>query len=365
METRHMLTLGDFERGERIRLAAAAEQAALTLLSVKTREEASRWLSANEASALLLGTQDSSPSELAIEARAEARHARMPILALADDLSDLSFADAFSWGADDVVGLGRLRPLASRLRVLAHSEPQPSAEHRGIAVIAETDRNRRVLLGRVLRNANYHIKFAVSLDDTRQFAEDPEVSLVVLDAELDPNPQETITRCRATNQRANWVITCPPKELRRVRESLAELPRVCAADAFTPPENVLFLSNELSSSGFETRRQSPRILYGTTVAFRAKGHHEDDYGFTYNISETGVFIRTTAPPDQDTVWLELCPPRSGSRVRLVGEVAWRRRFGPSDHATVPPGFGVRIVDGAKSDIQEWRAGYQSLGQLVL
>ena len=365
METRHLLTLGDFEQSDCARLSAAAEQAALTLLTVKTREEASRWLSIHEASTLLLGTQDSGPSELAIEARAEARHARMPILALAEDVSDLSFADAFSWGADDVVGLGRVRPLVSRLRVLSRSDPQPSTENRGVALIAESDRNRRVLLGRVLRNAHYSVKFAVSLEDTQRFAADPDVSLVVFDAALDPSPKETIARAQAENQRANWVVTCPPKELRRVRESLAELSKVCAADAFTPPENVLFLSNELSSSGFETRRQSARILYGTTVGFRAAGHHEDDYGFTYNISETGMFIRTTAPPDQDTVWLELCPPRSGSRVRLVGEVAWRRRFGHSDHATVPPGFGVRIVDGAKSDIQAWRDGYQSMGQLVL
>ncbi len=363
MTARHMLALGRFPEEERGRIAAAAEQAALTLHMAETREEASRFLDHHGACALVLETGDTAQSEVAIEARAQAQHARTPILALTGDIGDLSFEEAFSWGADDVVDHRKLRGLISRLRMIAQSKLAPIGENRGGAIVAEQDRNRRVLLGRVLRNAGYDVQFAVTIEDAKRFIND-DVSLVILDAGLDSDPRATIEAASTGEKAVTWIVTCPPKQLKDIRQRLAELERVCATDGYAPPENVLFLSNELESAGLQTRRRSPRILYGTTVGFRDAGQAEDDHGFTYNISEAGLFVRTTAPPSGSTVWLELCPPRSNARVRLEGEVAWRRPFGPSDHATVPPGFGVRIVDGTKRDLQAWQEGYEALKQIL-
>jgi hypothetical protein len=44
-------------------------------------------------------------------------------------------------------------------------------------------------------------------------------------------------------------------------------------------------------------------------------------------------------------------------VRLEGKVVWRRRFGPIESATVPPGFGLQITDGTKGDMARYEAGY--------
>ena len=135
--------------------------------------------------------------------------------------------------------------------------------------------------------------------------------------------------------------------MKTVRAALDGIGGVGVIDAFAPPENVLFASNELKGGAVNNRR-SPRILYGTTVAFRGAGREKDDFGFSYNISEGGLYVRTLAPPEDDEVWIEMCPPRSERRVRLVGKVAWRRRFNHNENATVPPGFGLSIVtDGAK------------------
>jgi Tfp pilus assembly protein PilZ len=142
--------------------------------------------------------------------------------------------------------------------------------------------------------------------------------------------------------------------------------RVSVGDGFAPPENVLFLANELLAQRGVDQRASARLLYGTSVTFRAAGRDEDEIGFSYNISAGGLYVRTLAPlePNQD-VWLELWAPRSERRVRLAGTVAWRRPFGANERATVPAGFGVRITDGLAGDLDRWREGYESLSESLV
>ena len=74
------------------------------------------------------------------------------------------------------------------------------------------------------------------------------------------------------------------------------------------------------------------------------------------MSSGGIYVRTLAPPDDDETWIELRPPRSDRLVRLVAKIAWRRRFNHNENATVPPGFGAQIIDGAKADLEAWNAG---------
>jgi hypothetical protein len=107
---------------------------------------------------------------------------------------------------------------------------------------------------------------------------------------------------------------------------------IAAVDGFAAPENVLFASNELRA-GAVNNRKTPRLLYGTTVAFRGAGRERDDLGFTYNVSCGGIYVRTLAPPDDDETWIELRPPRSDRLVRLVAKIAWRRRFNHNENAT--------------------------------
>ena len=116
------------------------------------------------------------------------------------------------------------------------------------------------------------------------------------------------------------------------------------------------MANELSAKPTENKRLSPRILFGTTIRYRPEGMEEDELGFSYNVSQGGLFVRTLAPPQEDLIWLEVKPPTSPSRVRLLGEVVWRRAYGPNGHATVPPGFAIKIIDGARRDLERWQEG---------
>src|SRR5688572_13118748 len=192
MEARALLALGRFRREERAALAVAAEQAAFQLHAVDTSDEASDWLSSHDAHAALLESEHS--EVLAVEARSSARHVRLPMLALSRNVSDLAFTDAFSWGADDVLPFGELRPLLTRLRSLPREQAEAPKAGRGDALVAEADRTRRTVVARVLRNAGYSVTFAVTAEDAASFAERPDLSLAVINAELMPNLRPVVER---------------------------------------------------------------------------------------------------------------------------------------------------------------------------
>src|SRR5690606_932593 len=212
----------------------------------------------------------------------------------------------------------------------------PSAS-RGVAVIADPDRGRRLLRARVLRNAGYSVRFAVSAADTIRFSKESTTRVLVVDWDLE-DTGEIIKDCGLTQQ-INLILMCPPKKVHPVARQLDGVSNIAITDSYSPPENLLFIINELQMGATRRLRASRRLLYGTTVTFRGEGRDVDDYGFTFNISAEGMFVRTLAPPLDDSVWLELRPPRTDRKVRLEGEVSWRQPFGRTNNATSPPGFG--------------------------
>ena len=359
---RSLLAFGHFNRARRHQLSNVAQESAFELHLEEDAESASAWLTDHQPQAILIDGERSDAAQIALDARIQSSTARTPILSRVEDVTDLAFGDAFGWGGDDVVSLEPSWRLLRRLRALPREAAESPVNGRGKAVIADPDRRRRIALGRVLRNAGFTVTFAVSANDARGFAEDPEVRVVVAGSDLEGGTEELVQDAAGRSD-ALWLVPCPPRELKAWREALGEVKHATPMDGYAPPENVLFLLNELSHS-CENKRASARLLYGTAVAFRGAGRDEDDIGFSFNLSAGGLYVRTLAPPEDDLVWLELTPPRSERRVRLVGQVAWRRGVAHSETATVPPGFGVQIVDGAKTDLELWRAGYAAFAQSV-
>jgi DNA-binding response OmpR family regulator len=362
MSTARFLAVGRFSRRDAGRISEAAAEAAGTAEFVSSVEDRTSWSSRYDLSGILLDASTQGAEHVALESRAESERMTLPILAVTERVSDLRFGEAFAWGADDLVQLDQRRGLVARLRTLPR-EPLPVAEaSRGHVLIADADRARRIAIGRVLRNAGYSISFAVTALDVARILESSPVTVVLLNTELESEPKTLIEQAERAGNRAMWIVSCAPRHLRRYRAMLAGLRSAAVTDGFAPPENMLFVSNELRSAARVEHRASARLLYGTTVWFRPAGHEEDDFGFCYNVSEGGLYVRTLAPPEGELLWLELVPPRTERRVRLVGRMAWRRPFGRSDDATVPPGFGVQVVDGARVDLESWNAGYQSFLQ---
>jgi PilZ domain len=353
MPNNAVFAFGAFRRSERIDLSIVAQEAAVELRFTEQASEVAKWLEETTPRVMLLDEEVADASRVCQFARSSPERALVPIISVARSLDDLTFEEVFSWGGDDAVELNSVRPLLSRVRSLPSETPQGRRAERGVAVVADPDRVRRLVRARVLRNVGYSVQFAVCADDTLAQAALDNVQLLVVDTELEGADEVFLRR----PEKSRLVVLCPPKQMAAYAARFEGRSDVAVSDSFAPPENVLFIANELLRGGAGDKRSSRRLLYGTKVAFRGEGRETDDFGFSYNISGGGLYVRTLAPPVDDTVWIELRPPRVDRRVRLEGQVVWRRGFGPSEHATVPPGFGVRITDGTRRNMQLWLDGY--------
>ncbi len=315
---------------------------------------------------LLVSMRGGAAFETCAQVRGDTRFAGIPIVAIGEPRNALSFTELFHSGGDDIVAPGdagsfvrRLRAVVSR--VMPRESAMPGAD--GHAVIAGTNAKWQMIIARALSNAGVPTRFVTTFEEA--IAESPGAKVVVASDDFGPNgAQMAVAQARRSGSETPWVIVAPPKQMAAIGTAVAELARVAVVDAFAPPENALFVANELANPSGADNRAAPRLLFGTTVSFRAAGREEeDDVGFTYNVSANGIFVRTLAPLESgEDVWLELCAPRSSRRVRLVGKVAWRRHFGPNESATVPPGFGIQIADGLAGDLERWRDGCEVLAR---
>lgn len=91
------------------------------------------------------------------------------------------------------------------------------------------------------------------------------------------------------------------------------------------------------------RRAAPRVLVDLEVDYAS----EDNYLFAYitDISETGIFVRTTAPEQPGTrLNLRFRPGDAGPQLELEGEVIWVNPFRPGAPDNLHPGMGIRFVE---------------------
>lgn len=361
--SRTLLAFGRFSHEDQRSLAVAANEAGLELALTDSAEALMRRLAADLPRALIIDGDSREAEQVALDVRVDAARSALPIIAACRALGDLEVAEAMGWSADDVVRTSATRSLVRRLRALPH-ELSPPSSGRGRALVAEHDRRRRIAVGRTLRSAGFEIVFAATGADAVAIAARENLALVVASTELVPDQLSALAEARSEGSQAAWIASAPPRTLGELSHTLGALDRVTAMDSFSSPDSVLFVANDLLHRRAMDHRRSARHLYSAIVAFRGAGRDEDDHGFSHNVSAGGLYVRTLAAPEDEFVWLELAPPRSERRVRLVGKVAWRRVFGPGPHATVPPGFGVQIVDGARADLEAWRAGYEAFASAV-
>jgi len=359
--TRPLLVVGVSDPQVVDSYGVSAGEAGAEMVAVGSAEEAEAWLENHDPVAIALDMTSDGAEASCLGIRGIARLAYVPIIGLAPELNDLVFPEMYGWGGDDVARAAVPVDLVPRLRGLAGDPSLHPPPGKGGAVVVDSDRRRRALYARVLRNAGYDVRFAVKPEEAHAESLAEGVKLLIADAEIgDDGGVEMAKRIRADGSEVPIVIASAPKKMAAHRAAAAGLAKLAVTDGFAPPENLLFVANELGRSGATDGRASARLLYGTVVAFRMAGRETDAFGCTYNISAGGLYVRTLAPLDKgDDVWIELLPPRSDRRVRLEGKVVWRRRFGPIESATVPPGFGVQITDGAKGDIARYEAGYRA------
>jgi Tfp pilus assembly protein PilZ len=367
---RSLVLVGTF-RDEAVRCVREASASVGCTPAIVTRHEeaAGALAEVTDPIAVVVRMDAEGAAQTFAHIRGHARLAHLPILGVVAQRDDLAFTELFSWGGDDIFAVDSVPSLARRLRPLAAraaTPTEPKPRERSV-VIAGTDARWRSVMGRAIYQGGFAVRFVAGVEDLAKEAVADGVHVVVVADDLgDGFAEAALKATRAAGSTRAWIVVAPPKRMAALSASIGSLGPVSVADGFAPPENVLFLTNELLSRRGVDKRASPRVLYGSTVAFRAAGRDEDEIGFSYNVSAGGLYVRTLAPLDPgQEVWLDMWPPRSERRVRLAGTVAWRRAFGPSEWATVPAGFGVSVTDGLAGDLDRWRVGYQVFADSLL
>lgn len=358
MSARRILVLGNLKGAATAALEGAAKQTDTYLTFYSRADEGIRDLDHREWRAILVDITTPGASRFCHEARARRALFNVPLVGMTPQLTDLAFANAFRWGADDVVALGSSTPIVQRIQALPAAAPIPQAA-RGEAVVADGERARCDVLGRVLANAGYSVRYATDLVSARYYLSKPSVTLFVLNEELG-SPAALLEEAHTLRCGAKWVIAAKQRRLKGVRDALKRFKGVAVMSSHGAPENVLFALNFLEPSHAALRRAQVRALHGTMVLFRGEGEEDDECGYTYSISANGLYVRTLLPPPSGQLWLELEPAGAARRVRLLGEVAWSRTFGQSGAETAPPGFGVKLVSGLGGDLDTWVAGFNRL-----
>ncbi len=91
------------------------------------------------------------------------------------------------------------------------------------------------------------------------------------------------------------------------------------------------------------RRRAPRVLVDLEVDYAS----EENYLFAYitDISETGIFVRTTTPePPGTNLNLRFKPDDEGPSIEIEGKVIWVNPYRPGTPDNLHPGMGIRFVD---------------------
>jgi type IV pilus assembly protein PilZ len=91
------------------------------------------------------------------------------------------------------------------------------------------------------------------------------------------------------------------------------------------------------------RRAAPRVLVDLEVDYAS----EENYLFAYitDISETGIFVRTTSPEQPGTrLNLRFRAAGARSQLEIEGEVIWVNPYRPGAPDNLHPGMGIRFVE---------------------
>jgi len=346
---RRVIALGNLAGELKASLEAAVRAVGLELLLTREPARAFVELERDGALAVLVDMATLGAEQFCKRARGTERLRSVPVIGMSRHPNELGFARVFAWGADDLVPLGARMPLERRLQVLRDTPPADATGF-GQAVVAEATTQRRALVGRVLSHAGYDVKFAVDRGAVELYASQAETRLVVISAALG-DPRRLIENAARAGALPTWIVTVEARSTQRLAAQLTGLDRVAVTSTAGAPEDVLFLANELVFSKGPRRREW-RALYATPVAFRPKGGDADEYGFSYDASPSGLYVRSLLPSATEDVEVELRLPNRDERVRLQGKVARRFAFGSGAIASAPPGFSVKL-SGPEGELARW------------
>ncbi|MBI5545773.1 MAG: response regulator [Deltaproteobacteria bacterium] len=274
----------------------------------------------------------------------------LPVVMMTGADTDESVRRCFMAGADDYL----VKPLLER-HVLAkvaavrssagEAAPQPSRHKR---VLIVTERNYfGTVVSRLLQQSGFESSVATQLTQLTSAGGEGPIRLAIVDLDA-PAASEVVGRLRAE---------APPIPIVAVTSRpLSALPAQLAAlapyDLETELEHLVRRVNKvLIGSGRSDRRSAPRIPFHSVVQFRLWGEEEWRAGGSFDLSETGLYVRTLTPMQASKpVEITFSLGRAAAPLTVKGLVVWSNSFGPRTVFSYPYGMGVTFSD---FPVAEW------------
>jgi|GEM_PF-5147445 len=343
-----LLVLGTLDADWQTAITGAARRCQLEPLSAEADHVPH---SLPEVRAVVLGHSTSGSSSAAEALRQDERFERVAIFALCGQPTARDYVSALTAGIDDFLrdpadGVGLdLRFGAAR----DAGGGVPLSLRRGLAWSIGSKTGGAAARARALRRAGFR---ATALDDGAgaPWQGEPRLAVVVWETEDGARALAQVQAARDAGVLCRFVLCVPSGQVAGLAGASERVDGLRVLPDTAPPDSVVFLVNEMSESGVTNQRSSRRRVASEVVHFKGAGR--TDLGLSYNISAGGLYIRTLAPVSQGKVELSIDDAR-GRTIDLSCEVAWSRALSYDGTASVPPGFGVRILeasDGARTEL---------------
>lgn len=278
----------------------------------------------------------------------------LPLLAAVDEGDDQAVREAFRRGCDDIL-LPRVEEYSDKLRALSQTDPVNTQSRNKSILYVESSRLHRVVFSRILEAAGYQLTTVETEAEVRTHLSAQKPDLVLLDLSLlqgDPYALAEEIHKAGIPLLGLSRTSLPRSTRRRATDTGISL----FFEKSLPPEDLLFLVNDLLLSTSETRRQSQRRLWSEVIRFA-----ESRVGFSYNLSQRGIFIRTLAPPRLGAkVSIETAPTPEIPPLSALGRVVWVKPYTPRASRSYPPGFGVAFESLRGPEEQNWAQVYDSI-----
>ena len=305
--------------------------------------------------------------ELCVEVRSDLCVVDLPLIAVVPSPWDPQLDRLFMFAIDDFIAGDSYEALEPKLLALRRGNPWTNLNpESGRVIVADQDRSRRVLYGRMLRRRGLGVDFASDVDEVWRMApRSDDVRLIIAATDLPPEGAKAALdqagAAETISASTPWIICGDTEALEAIETATASTAPLRLFNNAEPPGGLLFLVNELLSPPPANVRKSPRVLYGGPATFRVVGSRHLIPAFTYNINRTGVFIRTLVPPPTGSeLIIELRPPFGEGRVRVYGKVVWRKECSQEGGPMVPTGMGIIYTELPLADGAALDAGYMAL-----
>ncbi|MHB8875172.1 MAG: response regulator [Myxococcaceae bacterium] len=346
-----ILLLGDspseFTQLERVCVGLGLEARPLA-----SADEVKRAVSGVTPLATMVGMSTIEATESAVrQLRALKELARVPLVAFGQATLE-EIRRTFVAGADDHLGrpldsvwLGaKLTVMRDAARLPPVHPPLKSAQR---VLVADDDLFFRQRMRDVLEAGGYQVVEASSGLEVMQLLDDPKTGrpdLVVIDVFMPGlGGLELVRNIRSTQAWASVpiIVVSGVRNDPALRTELFRLGILDFVDKYAVTiDGVLPIVEEYLKPGGAKRRSAPRASHFALCEFRRQANEGWQLGFVYNVSTSGVFIRTlTPPPLGATVDARMDLGPAASHVLTKARVAWVNELRP-EAGGQPCGMGL-------------------------